>query len=191
MALIQADGTRMYEGRTIETREHYWSDGMLSEYAVVWDIEKHEYKIVSVGYYGSDGYDFIGTRVKIDVSVEVARDIIKTTKENAKRDFCGSITEKKNKIEKGIIAEVIRGRKVKKGTILSVFWVGERPTYTGYGTELIAGCKDSDGNKVWIKAAYLKNITPIKSPNRKEREKYIKWYINKNVSKIVLDAARE
>lgn len=191
MALTKSDGTRMYEGVVIDIYDHYWLDGMISEYAEVWDIENHEYKRVTIGYYGSDSYDFIGTRAEIEVSTEVARDIVRTIKQHARKDYCVSVTEKKNRIEKGIIAEVIRGRKVKKGTVLNVFWVGERPTYTGYGTELIAGCKDSDGNKVWIKAAYLRNITPIKSPNRKEREKYIKWYINRNVSKIVLDAARD
>jgi len=67
--------------------------------------------------------------------------------------------------------------------------VGERPTYTGYGTELIAGCKDKDGNKLWIKAEYLKNISPIKSPKTKERKKYIKWYIKKNAGDIVMKQA--
>lgn len=190
MALIKPDGTRIYEGAVIDTYDHYWLDGMISEYAKVWDIENHRYKQVTIGYYGSDFHDFVGIRAEIEVSTEIARDIVKTTRENAKYDFCVSVTEKKNRIEKGIVAEVIRGRKIKKGTVLNVFWVGERPTYTGYGTELIAGCKDKDGNKIWIKAEYLKNITPIKSPSRKEREKYIKWYINKNVSKLVLNAAR-
>lgn len=190
MALIKADGTRMYEGAVIDTYDHYWLDGMISEYAKVWDIDNHKYKQVTIGYYGSDFHDFVGIRAEIEVSTEIARDIVRTTRENAKHDFCVSVTEKKNKIEKGVVVEVIRGRKIKKGTVLNVFWVGERPTYTGYGTELIAGCKDEDGNKVWIKAEYLKNITPIKSPSRKEREKYIKWYINKNVSKLVLNAAR-
>lgn len=190
MALIKPDGTRIYEGAVIDTYDHYWLDGMISEYAKVWDIENHRYKQVTIGYYGSDFHDFVGIRAEIEVSTEIARDIVKTTRENAKYDFCVSVTEKKNKIEKGVVVEVIRGRKIKKGTVLNVFWVGERPTYTGYGTELIAGCKDEDGNKVWIKAEYLKNITPIKSPSRKEREKYIKWYINKNVSKLVLNAAR-
>lgn len=189
MALIKADGTVLYQGAVLDISEHYWADGMLSEYAHVWDMEKHERETVSVGYYGADGHDFIGTKVEIDVSKEVARDIIRTLKWRAYDDFCRSVIEKKNSIEAGIIAKVVRGRKVPKGTILNVFWVGERPTYTGYGTELIAGCKDESGNKVWIKAEYLKNISPLKSPNAKEREKYIKWYIKKNAGDMVMNQA--
>lgn len=190
MALIKADGSILYQGAVVDTSEHYWLDGMLSEYALVWDMEKHQYESVSVGYYGADGYDFIGTKVEIDVSTEVARDIIRTLKQEAYKDFCRSVVEKKNRIEAGITARVVRGRKIPKGTELEVFWVGERPTYTGYGTERIAGCKDKDGNKVWIKAEYLKNITPLKSPKAADRKKYLKWYIQKNVKGLVLQAAK-
>ncbi len=189
MALIKADGTVLYQGAVLDTSEHYWADGMLSEYAWVWDMKKHQFESVSVGYYGADGHDFIGTKVEIDLSTEVARDIIRTLKHRAYEDFCRSVIEKKNQIEAGITAEVVRGRKIPKGTILNVFWVGERPTYTGYGTELIAGCKDKDGNKVWIKAEYLKNISPIKSPKTKERKKYIKWYIKRNAGDMVMKQA--
>ena len=152
-------------------------------------MENHQFESVNVGYYGADGRDFIGTRVEVEVSVEVARDIIRTLKSRAYKDFCRSVIEKKNSIEAGITAKVVRGRKIPKGTILNVFWVGDRPTYTGYGTELIAGCKDENGNKVWIKAEYLKNISPLKSPNAKEREKYIKWYIKKNAGDMVINQA--
>ena len=185
MALIKADGTILYSGAVVDTSEHYWMDGMVSEYALVWDMEKHQYETVNTGYYGVDGYDFIGTKVEIDISTEVAKDIIRTLKQNAYKDFCRSVIEKKNLIEAGITVRVVRGRKIPKGTELEVFWVGEKPTYTGYGKELIAGCKDKDGNKVWIKAEYL-----IKSPNAKEREKYIKWYIKKNAgNKVIMQAA--
>ncbi len=189
MALIKADGTILYQGAVLDTNEHYWLDGMLSEYALVWDMEKHQYETVSVGYYGADGRDFIGTKVETDLSTEVARDIIRTLKHRAYEDFCLSVIEKKNSIEAGITARVVRGRKIPKGTILNVFWVGERPTYTGYGTELIAGCRDENGNKVWIKVEYLKNISPLKSPNAKERGKYIKWYIKKNAGNMVMNQA--
>ncbi len=190
MALIKADGTALYQGAVLDTSEHYWMDGMVSEYAHVWDMENHQFESVNVGYYGADGRDFIGTKVEIEVSKEVARDIIRTLKRRAYEDFCRSVIEKKNSIEAGITAKVVRGRKIPKGTILNVFWVGERPTYNGYGTELIAGCKDKEGNKVWIKAEYLKNITPLKSPKAAERKKYMKWYVKKNTGCLVLQAAK-
>ena len=55
---------------------------------------------------------------------------------------------------------------------------------------MIAGCRDKEGNKVWIKAEYLKNITPIKSPKAAERKKYLKWYVQKNARGVVLRAAK-
>ena len=111
-------------------------------------------------------------------------------KQSAYKDFCQSVTEKKNRVEAGITARVVRGRKIPKGTELEVFWVGERPTYTGYGSEMIAGCKDKEGNKVWIKAEYLKNITPLKSPKAAERKKYMKWYVQSNAKHLVLQVAK-
>ena len=189
MALIK-DGCISYVGAVLETWDHYWLDGMISEYAMVWDLEKHEFKTVDIGYYGSDGHDFIDIKAEVEVSTAVARDVVRTLKARARKSFCESVQAKKEKIEPGIQVLVVRGRKVPMGTKLEVFWVGERPTYTGYGTELIAGCIDENGNKVWIKAEYLKNITPIKSPSASERKKYMKWYIKNNAGNLVIQAAK-
>lgn len=190
MALIMSDGSRKYEGAVIKTWDRYWLDGMISEYALVWNLEKHEYKTVDIGYYGSEGYDFIGVRTEIEISTEVARDIIRSTKQMALISYSRVVQEKKRKIEPGIRALVVRGRKIPKGTELEVFWVGERTTYTGYGTEKIAGCRDEAGNKVWIKTEYLKNITPLKSPAATERKKYLKWYVRENTEHLVLQVAK-
>ncbi len=189
MALIK-NGVVSYAGAVIETWDHCWADGMVEETALVWELEKHEYKTVKIGYYGADGHDFIGIQAEVDVNMEVARDILKTMKTSALLSFCRSVQEKKESIEPGITAQVVRGRKIPKGTVLKVFWVGEEPTYTGHGTEMIAGCRDKEGNKVWIKAEYLKNITPIKSPKAAERKKYLKWYVQKNARGVVLRAAK-
>jgi len=184
MAIIE-NGTISFKGAVIKTWDHYWIDGMVSEYALVWNIEKHEYETVNIGYYGSDGHDFIGIKCEVEVSEIISRDILKHTKKSAIYSFCQSVIEKKSRIEAGIDAVVVRGRKVQKGKKLNVFWVGERPTFTGYGTEGIAGCYDEQGNKIWIKADYLKNVTPLKSPTVKERKKYINWYIEQNTEKHV------
>ncbi len=189
MALIK-NGVVSYAGAVIETWDHCWADGMVEETALVWELEKHEYKTVKIGYYGADGHDFIGIQAEVDVNMEVARDILKTMKTSALLSFCRSVQEKKESIEPGITAQVVRGRKIPKGTVLKVFWVGEEPTYTGYGTEMIAGCRDEEGNKVWIKAEYLKNISPIKSPKAAERKKYLKWYVQKYARGVVLRAAK-
>lgn len=179
-----------YAGAVLEVWDRYWLDGMISEYARVWDVEKHEYKTVSIGYYGADYHDFIGIQAEVEVSTEIARDIIRTIKQSACVIYCRTIQEKKNRIEPGITAMVVKGRKVPQGTILNVFWVGERPTYTGHGKELIAGCRNEFGEKIWIKAEYLKNILPLKSPKAAERKKFLKWYIEKSVGSLVMKAAR-
>lgn len=189
MALIRK-GVISYSGAVLKTWDRYWLDGMISEYALVWDIEKHEYRTVDIGYYGSDCCDLIGITAEVEVSVEVARDIIRTLKAEAVHSFCRVVEAKKKKIEPGIKARVIRGRKIPKGTELEVFWVGERPTYTGYGTELLAGCKDKTGNTVWIKENYLENISPLKSPVAAERKKYLKGYVKRNAGDMVIEAAK-
>lgn len=191
MSIIK-NGVETYAGAVVEIWDHMWMDGMLDEFAKVWDAETHEFKNIQIGYFGSDGRNLMESeKVTIDISTDIARDIIRTHKRSARVSYCKSVTAHKEAIEVGIKTIVVRGRKVPKGTVLDVFWCGERPTYTGYGTELIAGCFDKDGNKVWIKAAYLKNISPIKSPSAKERKKFIKNYINKTLPKIVIDKAKE
>lgn len=189
MAIYKNQET-LYKGAVLGKREHYWLDGMLSEYAIVWDATEHKVKEIEIGYYGIDGSNLAGMTADIDVNTETARDYLRHLKTEAIYAFCHSVTCKKQKIEKGVQAQVIRGRKVPKGTILNVFWVGERATYMGYDTELIAGAKDQDGNKVWIKAEYLKNISPIKSPKAAERKKYIQWYLKKNAGMNIMQIAR-
>lgn len=186
MAIID-NGVEKYRGQVFGTSEHYWMDGMLEEYAHVWDMEKHESKSITVGYYGCDGRNLYGdVRVEVDLTEEVKRDIRRTLKARACEAFAKSVVAYKSEIRKGSHVEVIRGRKVKKGTKLEVFWVGEKETYKSrqYSWmrefETIAGCYDEDGNKVWIKAEYLKVTDNIKSPNAKERAKFIKNYVDEN-----------
>lgn len=188
MAIIK-NGQELYKGAVLREEEHMWADGMLDVHAVVWDMDKHREEAVQVGYYGADGCNLMGGEVtyEIEVSKEVARDILRSRKKSAVRAFCHSVIEKKTAIEKGATCVVTRGRKVPKGTVLTVFWCGERPTYRSRGyawmdeTETIAGCHDADGNKVWIKAEYLKRIDPIKSPVAAEREKFIRAYVRNTV----------
>ena len=99
------------------------------------------------------------------------------------------------KVSKGRKVEVVKGRKVKKGTQLDVFWVGERETYKSrqyswmHETEEVAGCYDEDGNKVWIKTEYLKPIDKLKAPNAKERKKFIKAYIKDRAARVNVKVA--
>lgn len=183
MAIIDKNNNVSYTGAVIGERSHMWMDGMEDVFAIVYDSELNEIKEIKTGYYGSDGHNLMETEMKVDLNMENARAIIKLLKKWALQEFSASVKVEKQAIKKGRKVEVIRGRKVKKGTILEVFWIGEKETYKSrqYSwmneTETIAGCRDEKGNTIWIKAEYLKNITEIKSPSARDRKLFIKSYI--------------
>lgn len=194
----------IYNGSTNETtwvgavygeKEKFWMDGMLSVYSLVWDKEQHQTEMIETAYIGIDGSNLANCGAKIDIDADTARDMIRTYKRYAKQEYAKSVTAYKQQIEKGRHVEVIRGRKVKKGTKLEVFWCGEKETYQSrqyswmHETELIAGCYDEIGNKVWIKAEYLKVTDKFKSPVRAERDKFIRSYIQNNIPAVVRKAA--
>jgi len=188
---VYMDGKESYKGQVIKIDTHMWMDGMEDEFAVVWDMDEHNTKRIQVGYYGSDGRNLMDGYAKADMSVEVKKDILRTLKKEAKADFANSVVKYKREIRKGSNVEVIRGRKVKKGTRLEVFWVGDKETYRSkqyswmHETEKIAGCYDENGEKVWIKAEYLKVIDKIESPNAYQRNQYIKESVRKMYINLV------
>ena len=196
MAIIDSNGAKTYEGAVLSLYSQYHYDGMESEYAVCWDMEKHETVHVTVGYYGSDGYNFCGTRAEVDVEFDTVQDILHELKRRARVAFAKSVTEKKNAIEKGRRAVVVRGNKVKKGTVLDVFWCGERETYRSrmynwmHETETVAGCYNENGEKVWIRAEYLKAIDELKSPSARERKKFINAYVRDEARALHIDATK-
>ena len=194
---IMKDGCVLYSGAVLGESEHMWMDGMLQTYADVWDMTEHRVRTITTGYYGSDGHNLHeNVDVVVEVDPEVARDIIRTRKEEALKDFCRSVQAYKAGIRKGTKAVVVRGRKVPKGSRLTVFWVGERPTWESrqYSwineAEEIAGAYDETGRKVWVKTEYLKSLDPIKSPCAAERKKYIAAYVERNTTPAVRKAAR-
>lgn len=182
MAVIK-DGKATYVGRVLCEREKYWLDGMLEVWAVVWDSEARTTKDITVGYYGIDGCNLAGCGWEIDATDDVKREVLRALKDKALKAFCRSVADARAKIMKGNEVEVIRGRKIAKGTKLKVFWVGERETYLSkqYAWmneyEEIAGCFDQDGNKIYIKTEYLKNLTELKYPCAAERKKFIKAWV--------------
>lgn len=189
-------GEIAYVGATFAESEHFWLDGMLEVFAESWNMETHEIVSTQVGYFGIDCRNMCSCEWKIDISAEAARDMIRTVKRNAAKAFAESVIEEKQRIAKGRNCVVVRGRKVPKGTKINVFWVGERPTYRSRHydwmneTETVAGGYTSDGMKVWIKADYLKVIDGIKSPDRRNREAFIREYVERNVPWNVRNAAR-
>lgn len=186
-----------YIGCVIGTFTHCWLDGMDEEIAVVWDMESHERKNVTFGYYGIDGSNLAGGVANVDLSNEAARDIIKTRKDSFIRQYNDMMKAERARVAVGREAVVVRGNKIKKGTVLKVFWIGERETYMSrqysyrHEYEKVAGCFDKDGNKVWIKVDYLKNISEIPSPTAKERRSMMNSYVFGNLEPIVARRARK
>jgi hypothetical protein len=193
---VSFGGDERYKGCVIDTHSKYWLDGMLEELATVWDIEKHEKKVISFGYYGIDGTNLRGGTAEVDLSSDVARDILRTYKSRFLASYEDMMRREREKLEAGRRAVVVRGRKVPKGTKLDLFWVGERETYRSrqytwmHDMEPAAGGYDSMGNKVWIKADYLQNITPVASLTAKERKLRMKDYVKNSAGPYVLEAAR-
>jgi hypothetical protein len=189
---VYMNGQETYKGAVIGENEHMWMDGMLEVFAVVWDMDNHELKHVQTGYFGSDGHNMNeATWSKVDLTSEVLRDMLRTWKQAGLADFARSVTEYKNTVRKGQRCEVVKGRKVKKGTQLEVFWVGERETYKSrqyswmHETETVAGCYDENGEKVWIKAEYLHPMDAPKSPSANERRKYVRAYVLKQAQNVL------
>ena len=187
---VTINGVESYIGQVIGIDSHYWLDGMLEERAIVWDPETNWTKTVTFGYYGIDGSNLAGGKAEIDATEDTKRLVRRALKEMAIAEFCKSVQDYKKAIRKGSQVEVIRGKKVSKGTRLQVFWVGEKETYRSqqyswmHETELIAGCYDNNGNKLWVKVEYLRPVDIIKSPNAKERRKYINAYVNRKAKEM-------
>ena len=180
---IHRNGITEYAGCVLAEHSHMWLDGMEEIHVDVWDKDAQDIKSIQVGYYGIDGTNLCGTSWELDVTQETARQVVRWLKNKAYKAIADGIAQYKREIRKGSQVEVIKGRKVPKGSKLTVFWVGERETYRSkmydwmHETEEIAGCWDEQGQKVWIKKDYLKVIDNIKSPNAKERNKAIKAWV--------------
>ena len=176
--IINHDGEVMYVGATIGEWSHYWMDGMEEVYVYSWDGER----IVKtqVGYYGCDGQNLCGCSWKVDATTETMRAVRDYLLPIAEEAYKKAVDAEKARIRKGRTAEVIKGKKVPKGTIVNVFWTGERETYLSkqyhwmHETEEVAGCYDEKGNKLWIKTEYLKNLTEVEEPDETEHKNWIK-----------------
>jgi len=187
---IKSKGQETFKGAVLKIEEHMWMDGMLEETAVVWNSAEQKIERHQVGYYGSDCRNMCETVCEIDATKETWREVLRSLKPSARSAFAKSVIDYKRQIHAGTHAKVVKGKKIPKGTLVEVFWIGERPTYRSRcydwmrETETIAGCYDQNGNKLWIKAEYLLNIDPLKSPNAKERKKFIKAYIEDQAHKL-------
>ena len=177
------NNTESFEGAVIRLDGKYWLDGMVERWAICWDIENHCTRQITYDYNGLDGRNLCNMDADVDLNTETARDIIRTIKADALESLAEHIRTESRRIRKGDTTTVIRGRKVKRGTILNVFWVGEKETYLSkqyswmHETEEIAGAYTEDGQKVWIKTEYLQRLTKDTPMTKKERKSYIKEFI--------------
>jgi hypothetical protein len=62
--MIIDNGVESYIGCVYGRKDHWWLDGMLEVFAEVWDSEKHESKMIQVGYYGADNCNLTGRNSK-------------------------------------------------------------------------------------------------------------------------------
>lgn len=184
MAIRYKGEAETFKGAVLNLEEHYWMDGMLEVTAVCWNANEQKIERHQVGYYGIDGQNMNQCGYETDATKETWRQVLRYLRPGANAAFARSVIEYKNSIHKGTHAVVVKGKKVPKGTSVEVFWIGEKQTFQSrrydwmHETETIAGCYDENGNKLWIKAEYLKNVDPLKSPNAKERRKFIKAWVD-------------
>ena len=135
-----------YEGCVLDWWEHNgaWDSDW---YAVVWDDEKQSVEIVE--YMTTRGY-CSGT-AEIDATEDTLRKVYRHYKSIAKDWFSNYNIEQAKKIRKGDTVKIVKGRKVKKGTVAPVFWSGTRYNpYSRIDEERIG--IEVDGERVFIAA---------------------------------------
>lgn len=188
MSIINFDrnGNRKesFIGCVIGEREHFWLDGMLEVNALVWNAETKKIESIQTGYFAITGQNQCDATHTIDCTPETAREVIRSLKSSALFKYAVSVAEERAKIKKGCKAIVTRGRKIKPGTVINVFWTGEKETYQSrkyswlHETESITGGFTEDGQKIFVKTEYLKRLDPTPAPTAKERKAIIKRLIS-------------
>lgn len=139
-----------YVGCVVDMYEHngyhdsYW-------YAVCWD--RDEQKLVHIEYdttaAGGGGW------AEIDATEEVLREMYRKYKHGVKEDFDTKLNiELAKEYGKGDEVVVVRGYKIPKGTVGTVFWVGESYNQYSGRRERRAGI-EVDGERKFLPAEYL------------------------------------
>lgn len=177
-----------YEGCVIGTYEHNGYEDS-DFYAICWDDKKQA--VVDVEYdttrCGGGGY------AEIDATDEVLQKVYRYYKRIGRSLFDGYSNEEQAKqFGKGDIVVVIRGRKIPKGTVGKVFWIGDCYNQFSYRTEKRVGI-EVDGQRMFLPAEYVERDNwqahLITGKNRKRkirnfainsmpsyyRERFIKW----------------
>lgn len=173
-----------YKGKTFSWSRSYMWEGIYNIYARTWDTEIHDEVQVMLGSDYDCSEEYLLAQVEIGITAEVMADAQVEFLRRSKNAWNRYVSEERCRICKDRRARVIRGRKVRIGTELEIFWVGERATYWSMThdwcreTETIAGGYDDNGNKVWIKAEYLENLTPVEFSAEDEKMWRKKWLMD-------------
>lgn len=143
-----------YAGCVLNTYERNGYDDS-DFYAVCWDREKQ--RIVEVEYdttrCGGGGY------AKIDATEEVLREVYRHYKKMATDYFDKTYNEKLARmVRKGDTVEVVRGRKIPKGTVGKVFWTWTKYNPYSYEDEDRVGIEREDGSRFFVRLDYVSVI---------------------------------
>lgn len=142
-----------YHGCVLDTHEYngyhdsYW-------YAVVWDETAGRIKEVEYATTAAGG----GGWAEIDATPEVARKVYRYLYKCGKARFDDQYNEEQAKeVRKDDTVIVVRGRKVQKGTMGKVFWIGKRYNYYTRTNELRVGI-EFDGQREFLPAEYVEVV---------------------------------
>lgn len=167
------------KGCVIGEREHFWMDGMLEVFAIYYDAETDSIKEKQTEYSGADCRNLMLSGHDIDLTVENARKAMRCLKRMALDAYKFHLKEMQRTFAKGDTVKVIRGRKVPKGSILSVFWCGKKYNMYKRADEELIGAYNEKGEKVWVLAEYCEHLEPYRE-TAKQRKEWIKhhawWY---------------
>lgn len=139
-----------YEGCVIDTfeRNGYHDSDF---YATVWDEEKQAVVDVEYDTTRCGG----GGTAQIDATEDTLRKVYRYYKRLGRSRFDGFSNEEQAKqFGKGDKVVVVRGRKVAKGTVGIVFWIGDCYNQFSYRTEKRVGI-EVDGQRVFLPAEYV------------------------------------
>ena len=173
------------KGCVIGEREHFWMDGMLEVFAIYYDTETDSIKERMTEYSGSDGCNLMSSGHNIDLTMENARKAMRCLKRKALNDYKFHLGKMQRIFTKGDTVKVMRGRKVPKGSVLSVFWCGKKYNMYKRVDEELIGAYNEKGEKVWVLAEYCEKTEPYRetAKQRKEWIKHQAWHYAQNDSR--------
>ena len=150
---IKENGVITYTGCVLNIWERNGRDDS-DFYATVWDEEKG--KVIDVMYDTTRCGGF--ACAEIDATKETLRKAYRYFFNDARKFFDEVANEAQaRRIAKGCSAVVVRGRKIKKGTVGEIFWVGSVYNYYTYRNEDRVGIL-VDGQKVFLPLDYVQKI---------------------------------